>query len=124
MNKNLLFISAVFGLLAVVIGAFAAHGLKPHLSAQAMQWMETGNRYHFYHTLAALLAVFIQSKIESRWLKFSAIAFLVGIVLFSGSLYIMAVTGITKLGMITPIGGLSFIAGWLMLAMGTFKKSF
>ena len=119
MNKTFLVIASISGFLAVAIGAFGAHGLKPHLTAEAMQWFETGSRYHFYHTFA-LLAIALLMKDDFKLLRYAGFAFLTGILLFSGSLYIMAVTGITKLGMITPIGGVAFLAGWvMMIAYGT-----
>lgn len=121
MNKTFLFIAAVSGFLAVAIGAFGAHGLKPHISPEAMQWYETGSRYHFYHTLA-LLAIALLMKNDSKLLGYAGFAFLIGILLFSGSLYVMAVTGMKKLGMITPIGGVALLAGWGMMAIEGLKR--
>jgi uncharacterized membrane protein YgdD (TMEM256/DUF423 family) len=95
-------------------GAFAAHGLKPRLSADALAIFETGARYQMYHALAMALAALIA---QTR----AAALFLVGIILFSGSLYLLALTGIGILGAITPIGGLCFIAGWGLVAWRAFK---
>lgn len=95
-------------------GAFAAHGLKARLSADMLSVFETGARYQMYHALAMALAALIPSPR-------AAIGFLAGIILFSGSLYLLALTGIAVLGAITPIGGLCFIAGWALLAWGAFK---
>jgi len=114
-NKTFLGIAALSGFIAVALGAFGAHGLKPHLSAEALQWFETGNRYHFYHTFALLAVALIRN--DSKLLSYAGIAFLLGIALFSGSLYVMAVTGMKTLGMITPLGGLSFLAGWGMMGV-------
>jgi len=124
MNK-FLFAGAVFGLLAVIIGAFGAHGLEKILSEHAMQRYHTGVEYQFYH-VAALLSVGVlasQHKNTPLSLKLSGIFFIVGIVLFSGSLYLYAYTQISTLGMITPFGGLSFIGGWISLIIYTLKNT-
>ena len=120
-NKTFLLLAALSGFVAVALGAFGAHGLKPHLSAEGLQWFETANRYHFYHTVA-LLAVALLSKNDSKLLRYAGFAFLLGIALFSGSLYAMAVTGMKSLGMITPLGGLAFLAGWGMLGTYSIKN--
>jgi uncharacterized membrane protein YgdD (TMEM256/DUF423 family) len=114
MDRNWLGIAAINGALAVMAGAFAAHGLKVRLSPDALSIFETGARYQMYHALAMALAALIPARRV-------AIAFLAGIILFSGSLYLLALTGITLLGAITPIGGLCFIAGWALLAWRAFK---
>ena len=114
MNKLLwIKISALCGALAVALGAFAAHGLKEHLSAQALEIYQTGIHYHIFHTLA-LLAI-VNLPLDQRRLLWVARSFLLGLVLFSGSLYTIAVTGIAAVGMITPFGGVAFICGWLLL---------
>src|ERR1700748_1923585 len=114
MDRNWLGIAAINGGLAVLAGAFAAHGLKARLSADALSVFENGARYQMYHALAMALAALIPARGV-------AIAFLAGIILFSGSLYLLALTGIPLLGAITPIGGLCFIAGWGALAWRAFK---
>jgi uncharacterized membrane protein YgdD (TMEM256/DUF423 family) len=114
-----LFISmgAISGMLGVMLGAFGAHGLKDKLSDKMLaNWM-TGVEYHFYHTFAILAVGLLALHFQPRLLPASGWAFVIGIVLFSGSLYVMALTGITKLGAITPIGGLAFIIGWILLAL-------
>ncbi|GIV33519.1 MAG: DUF423 domain-containing protein [Chitinophagales bacterium] len=121
MHKGVFSLIAFLGLLAVAIGAFAAHGLKPRLSEQALQWMETGNRYHFYHTLAALAAACLHNRRPTALFYYSLLAFITGIVLFSGSLYVMALTGFTAAGIVTPLGGLSFMVGWLLLGFAVWK---
>ena len=114
MNKLLwIKITAVCGALAVALGAFAAHGLKPHLSPALMQTYQTAVQYHFIHSLA-LLAI-INLPLNERLLQWVARCFLLGIILFSGSLYTLALTGIGAIGMITPVGGGAFIGGWLLL---------
>ncbi len=126
MHKNFLNIAAILGLLAVALGAFAAHGLKSYVSAQAVATFETGVRYQFYHVFA-LIAVAILYK-EFPSIKIAGWLFIVGIIFFSGSLYAltivqaMVLSGFKWLGPITPIGGLFFIAGWLFLFIGVAKK--
>jgi len=120
-------IGAFFGLTAVIIGAFGAHGLESTLTAHALARYNTGVDYQFYHVAALLtisLFVNLQPK-RSRLLHYSGIAFIFGIIVFSGSLYLYALTGVSKFGMITPIGGLAFIIGWfLLLAYGLKKKNY
>jgi uncharacterized membrane protein YgdD (TMEM256/DUF423 family) len=116
MEKTFLLMASIFGALAVVLGAFGAHALESRLSADLLSTYEVGVRYHFYHALALLGVV----AVISRWPEASAAVwagwlFVAGIVIFSGSLYILAFTGIRWMGAITPIGGVAFIAGWLCL---------
>jgi|TARA_B110000444_G_C18724142_1_gene539975 uncharacterized membrane protein YgdD (TMEM256/DUF423 family) len=104
----------------VLLGAFAAHGLDDHLTLAQRATYDTAVFYHAVHTLA-LLGV-LNLTIDSRWLVRSAWCFAIGIVLFSGSLYALAVTGISPLGMITPFGGVAFILGWLLLLPATLTE--
>ncbi len=115
---------AAFALLAVVIGAFAAHGLKQVLDAHALGLIETAARYQMYHALGLLLlgAVSSSARFSPRWLKLAAIAFGFGIVLFSGSLYLLALSGITWWGAVTPIGGVAFILGWGALIVAALRE--
>lgn len=108
--------------LAVVIGAFGAHGLKAHISNEMMQIYKTGVEYHFYHALGLLLIGVLSISMPSGLLNWSAILLTIGIILFSGSLYVLAVTGIKWLGAITPLGGLSFILGWVILFAAVLKN--
>ena len=108
--------------LAVAIGAFGAHGLKSHLSEEMLQTYKTGVEYHFYHALGLLFVGVLSVSIPSVYLKWSAVLLTAGIVLFSGSLYVLAVSGIKWLGAVTPLGGLSFIAGWILLFVAVWKK--
>lgn len=104
--------------LAVALGAFGAHGLKARLTPDLLQTFETGVRYHLYHALALLAVAFALSRWSSTGLPAAAgWLFLAGTVLFSGSLYLLAVTGAKWLGAITPLGGVAFIAGWVCLAL-------
>ena len=107
--------------LAVALGAFGAHGLKSQLSESMLQTYKTGVDYHFYHALGLLLVGVMAITMPSTLLKWSAICLCAGIVLFSGSLYVLSISGIKWLGAITPLGGLSFIAGWVLLFIATWK---
>lgn len=108
--------AAISGALAVAMGAFATHGLKDVLSEKLMAVMQTGVQYQFYHTFALLLVGLLLRQQLSALLTLSASAFLAGIVLFCGSLYLMAFSGVHWLGIVTPLGGLAFIVGWVSLA--------
>ncbi len=102
--------------LAVVFGAFGAHALRQTLSADDLATFETGVRYQMYHALALLAVAWASSRWESGALTAAGWLFLVGIVVFSGSLYVLVLSGQRWLGAITPIGGVAFIAGWALLA--------
>jgi uncharacterized membrane protein YgdD (TMEM256/DUF423 family) len=109
-------IIAISGMLCVALGAFAAHGLEQSLSAKALSTMRTAVLYQFLHTLLLLGIVALPDKLLNQKLQNRAAQLLLaGIVLFSGSLYLLVFTGFSALGMITPIGGLALIAGWLLL---------
>lgn len=111
-------LGAIMSGLAVALGAFGAHGLKARLGPDLLEIFETGVRYHFYHALALLaLACAPASLWQSRLTGYGAWALTVGIVIFSGSLYLLAVTNTRWLGAITPIGGVSFLIGWTLLAV-------
>ena len=126
MMKDTFFIklAAILGALAVGIGAFGAHGLEPVLETyNRVDTFETAVKYHFYHTLAILLVgVLLAFGNGNKLLRASAWSFLLGILIFSGSLYVLSVTNITWLGAVTPIGGVAFIVGWILLWMGVRKK--
>lgn len=114
-------IGCVFGFLAVAIGAFGAHGLKNVLDDYSMGIYKTGVEYHFWHSLA-LLGVGVLSRFSNpNILKYSGCAFSFGIIIFSGSLYLLAFTKIKWLGAITPIGGVSFMVGWILLGLASFQ---
>lgn len=121
MTKTILLSSSILLALAVAIGAFGAHGLKAHLSSEMLQIYKTGVEYHFYHALGLLLIGVLSISHPLSLLNWSALFLTVGIFLFSGSLYILTITGIKWLGAITPIGGVSFIAGWIFLFVAVFK---
>ncbi len=116
------FIAAIFGALAVLLGAFAAHGLKNTLSVEYLAVLQTGVQYQFIHALALLLVALLAQHRASRVLLLAAILFTLGIVLFSGSLYILVLTPL-KPGLITPIGGSLLVLGWLSLAISALRKA-
>lgn len=122
-QKTTLIIGAIAGALAVSIGAFGAHGLKSILlENQRTETFELAVRYHFYHTFALLLTGLLMQFFEVKKLRWASIFFLTGILIFSGSLYTLSLTGITWMGAITPLGGVAFIMGWLMLMAGFTKN--
>ena len=112
-------LTALSGAIAVILGAFAAHSLKNSLTPQMLDIYQTAVLYQFIHTLALLGA--INLPLSERSLHWAVRCFMLGIVLFSGSLYLIAVTGISVLGIITPIGGSAFIVGWLLLLISSFR---
>ncbi len=114
-------IAAVNAFISVAAGAFGAHGLKERLTPEMLDHFETGARYHMYHALAMLLAAIAMPHIHAGSARAACIAFQIGIVLFSGSLYILSVTGVKKLGMITPFGGLALLIGWGLLAWAALR---
>ncbi|MFT5224726.1 MAG: uncharacterized membrane protein YgdD (TMEM256/DUF423 family) [Polaribacter sp.] len=126
-NKNIkqwiLITGALFAMSAVMIGAFAAHGLKQLLDSHALSVIQTGAKYQMYHALA-LLVLGVMSTIpqfSTLWLNRAGAAFTLGIILFSGSLYLLAITDVKWLGAVTPLGGLTFILGWVMLIISVRK---
>lgn len=127
MNSHKLFIAfaAFLGLVAITIASLGAHTVNNELTVEALQRLDTGLKYQFYH-VAALLCVGVLSSLHrnnnSVRLKISGTAFILGILLFSGSLYAYAVTGNEIFGKITPFGGISFIIGWLFLFFFSFRK--
>jgi uncharacterized membrane protein YgdD (TMEM256/DUF423 family) len=122
MSKPILMTASILLALAIAIGAFGAHGLKAHLSNEMLQTYKTGVDYHFYHALGLLSIGVLSISYPSSLLNWSAILLSVGIILFSGSLYVLSIIGIKWLGAITPLGGLSFIAGWVLLFIAVWKK--
>jgi uncharacterized membrane protein YgdD (TMEM256/DUF423 family) len=118
MDRTFLLIGAVFGFLGVAFGAFGAHALKVRLSPEMLAVFETGVRYQMYHALAILMVAAAIGHIRSaRLLSIAGWSFAAGILLFSGSLYILTLTGIGILGAVTPFGGLLFLLGWVCLAI-------
>ncbi len=124
MHKRFLFSAALAAFLAVALGAFAAHGLRGKLDAHMMEVFQTGVRYHFFHALGlALIALLAKQYPHSKTLQRAGWLMLAGIMVFSGSLYLLAVSGATWLGMVTPFGGLAFLAAWGLLAWFAWKEA-
>lgn len=120
-SKLFFILGALSAFLGVAIGAFGAHGLKSVITPERLATFETGNRYHMFHSFALFAVAWAITRWNSNYLTISGWSFIAGILLFSGSLYILSITGIRWLGAITPIGGVAFLAGWLLLAWGVYK---
>jgi len=119
-----LLLGAANAALAVLLGAFGAHSLKTHLSADMMAVYQTGLQYHLFHALGLLAVGFALKQIgDSAWLRWSGWLMLAGIVIFSGSLYVLSTTGWKWLGAVTPLGGLSFIVAWVLFAVAATRGS-
>jgi uncharacterized membrane protein YgdD (TMEM256/DUF423 family) len=114
-------LGAVFGALGVGLGAFGAHALKTKLSPEDLAIFEISVRYQMYHAMALIGVGVVAMRIDSTLLKIAGWAFVMGILIFSGSLYALVGTGVRILGAVTPIGGVALIAGWLLLAIASFK---
>jgi uncharacterized membrane protein YgdD (TMEM256/DUF423 family) len=129
MQKFFLKLAASLGALSVMLGAFGAHALKTMISEKSLAVFETGVRYQFYHVIALFITGMLYKEFTNNFLQWSGRLFYVGILFFSGSLYILAFTetsalgGLRWVGAITPIGGACFIAGWVLLALGISLKN-
>ena len=122
-QRNTLLLGGTFGCAAVALGAFGAHALKEILSATGrIDTYELAVKYQFYHALALLLTGVLMGQFGSKFLRHSGLSFCLGILFFSGSLYVLSFTGQKMLGAVTPIGGLFFILGWIFLILGVYKK--
>jgi uncharacterized membrane protein YgdD (TMEM256/DUF423 family) len=129
MNRNFLSVAALLGALSVALGAFAAHKLKSMTDPDTVAIFETGVRYQFYHVFALLLIGFLSDKINNRWVIWAGNCFIMGIIFFCGSLYVLTAMRIaesehrTLVGWATPIGGVFFIVGWILLYIGVRQKN-
>jgi uncharacterized membrane protein YgdD (TMEM256/DUF423 family) len=122
MAKLFITLAALSGMLAVSFGAFGAHALKGRLDDYAMGVFETAVQYHFYHSLALLaVGVIAMTQPQTAMLRSSGWLFLIGIIIFSGSLYLLSLSGVRWLGAVSPLGGLAFIGGWACLAATGWK---
>ena len=122
--RTFIALGSINAALAVILGAFGAHALKARLSPEMLSVYHTASQYHFYHALGMLLVAALASQLNSSGaLRLSGFLMLAGVVLFSGSLYLLAVTGVTWLGAITPLGGLAFIAAWVVLAYAALRAA-
>jgi uncharacterized membrane protein YgdD (TMEM256/DUF423 family) len=117
MFRSFLMLAAFFGFTGVALGAFAAHGLKNRLSAEYLAIFHTGVLYQLIHALALLGVAVLAAQMPGRLVSWAGISFAIGIVLFSGSLYLLTLTGVSKLGIVTPFGGLAFLIGWGILGL-------
>jgi uncharacterized membrane protein YgdD (TMEM256/DUF423 family) len=129
MHKKFVTAGALLGAIAVALGAFGAHGLKKIVSAETVQVFQTGVQYQMYHALVLLLTGLLYEKCYQKFVRIAGILFIIGIILFSGSLYLLTAgkaaetTSLDKAGIITPFGGIAFIAGWLFLFLAAMKKN-
>lgn len=121
MLRGFLMLAAFFGFTGVALGAFAAHGLKNRLSPEYLTIFHTGVTYQLVHTLALFGVALLVTQIPGRLITWAGVSFAVGILLFSGSLYLLTTTGISKLGIITPFGGLAFLIGWVCLGLAAWR---
>lgn len=129
MYRSYLVMGAFFGALAVILGAYGAHGLQDAVTDEKLiHGFQTGVQYQMYHSLALLAVGIIYEKIPGRFVKWAGNLFIAGIILFSGSLYLLTLLGnmqssaVKIVGPVTPVGGLLLIVGWLFLLVGVFKK--
>ncbi|WDG56525.1 DUF423 domain-containing protein [Pseudomonas chlororaphis] len=123
MLRGFLMLAAFFGFTGVALGAFAAHGLKNRLSAEYLAIFHTGVTYQLVHALALLAVALLATQIPGRLATWVGASFAIGILLFSGSLYLLTLTGFSKLGIVTPFGGLAFLVGWLCLGLAAWRLS-
>jgi len=128
MHKGFLKTAALLGALSVMLGAFAAHGLKKYLTADSLQTFETAVRYQFYHVFALLVVGILYASFPGKLMQWAGRFFIAGMILFSGSLYLLcyvkyAQLPLNWLGAITPFGGACFIAGWLLLFGAVAKRN-
>jgi len=128
MHRKFITTGAMLGAIAVALGAFGAHGLKKIVPAETVQTFQTGVQYQMYHALALLLTGLLYEKCYQKFARIAGVLFIIGIILFSGSLYLITAgkaaetTSLDKAGIITPFGGIAFIAGWLFLFLSAMKK--
>ena len=122
MERLFVIIGALSGAIGVGAGAFGAHALRARLEPRLLEVFETGARYQMYHAIAMLAAAWVVTRFPGSLANASGWLFLAGTLLFSGSLYAMAFTGIRALGAITPLGGVCFIAGWACLALAAMRR--
>ena len=122
MQRIFFSLGAGFALLAVAIGAFAAHALKSKLSGEMLAIFEIGARYQMYHALGLIAVAWTLSQWNSQLVLAAGWLFVAGIAVFSGSLYTLSLTGVRQLGAITPIGGVAFIIGWFLLVLAALRS--
>jgi uncharacterized membrane protein YgdD (TMEM256/DUF423 family) len=128
MSRTFLLVAAVSGFLAVALGAFGAHGLRASLESAAdgakrLEWWNTAAHYHLIHSLAVALAGYLVERSPGSAATVSGWCFVAGIAVFSGSLYVMTVTGLRALGAVTPIGGVLLLVGWAAAAWSAYSSN-
>jgi len=129
MHKRFVTTGAILGAIAVALGAFGAHGLKKIVDAETVQTFQTGVQYQMYHSLALLVTGLLYEKCSQKLIRVAGTLFIIGVILFSGSLYVLTVgragemNSFDKFGIITPFGGVSFIAGWVFLFLAAMRTS-
>ena len=121
MHKLWIILGAVNGFMSVAIGAFAAHGLKGKIDDVSLASVITSARYQMYAALTLVLIGLLTLQAVNRWLTYAGVCFTLGAVFFCGSLYLMALTQIKGLGIVTPVGGLLFLVGWVLVGVSAFK---
>lgn len=121
-HQCLMFSGALLGFLGVAIGAFGAHALKQKLSSEMLAIFEVGVRYQMYHAIAVLFVALAMMLIKSSWMLPAGWSFVAGTIIFSGSLYILALTGVKAWGAVTPIGGVILLLSWVLLALGAIRN--
>jgi uncharacterized membrane protein YgdD (TMEM256/DUF423 family) len=122
-QRSILITGTILAGLAVILGAFGAHAFKDALEASDRTGTyELAVRYQFYHALALLLAGILMNQFDASKIRYTGLCFLLGVIFFSGSLFLLCATGVKVLGAVTPIGGIFFIAGWIILLLAVQKK--
>lgn len=121
MLRSFLMLAAFFGFTGVGLGAFAAHGLRSRLSPEYLAIFHTGVLYQLIHAVALLGVAVLAAQLPGRMVTWAGYAFALGILLFSGSLYVLTLTGFSKLGIVTPFGGLAFLVGWALLGITAWR---
>jgi len=124
MQRTLFLAGTCFGFLSVLLGSFGAHGLKGHLLPEMLVIFETGVRYQMYHALALLAAAWAVTAFNAKLIFRAGTCFTAGIIIFSGSLYLLALSGIKTFGAITPVGGALFMAGWVFMILGAIRADY
>ena len=122
MSKLFMTSGAFFGFLAVILGSYSAHALRGKITVDELNSFDTAVRYQMFHALALIVTGLSVNHLSGILVNWTGLLFLVGIILFSGSIVLMRLTGIQNFGMITPFGGVCFILGWLLLAITFFKQ--
>ncbi|MEE3232792.1 MAG: DUF423 domain-containing protein [Candidatus Latescibacterota bacterium] len=122
MSNHFFSIGSILALLAVAGGAFGGHVLKPRLSEYHLEIFEIASRYHMYHAIAVIICSWAINKFSSTWAQTAGWFFVIGIMIFSGSLYLLSITELRLLGFVTPVGGTAFMLGWLCLAIAPWRK--